>query len=148
MKKIQSSDSFMYRFRNRITRLFTKKQKNQKLIEVFDVIIKSKCRLSLFHLNSGQEYICNPEVSDYLKRMDLKFITSQNAEDSVYVMDIDKSLYDPRNAEFVQVHCFRFEIDRSTKGAKQGNQGVKITDIDYYLEGNRHAKANSEELYK
>ena len=45
----------------------------------------------------------------------------------------------------MQTHCLRFEIDRS-KGRKK--VGIKITDIDFYLEGNRHAKALSEEFYK
>ena len=57
----------------------------------------------------------------------------------MYVLDLDKSLYDVRDPEYTQVHCIRFENEKSA---------FKITDIDFYLEGNRHARANSEELFK
>jgi len=40
----------------------------------------------------------------------------------------------------------RFEIDRS-KGVNK-TLGVKITDIDFYLGGNRHAKATRDDIYK
>jgi len=55
------------------------------------------------------------------------------------VLDVDKSLYDVREPEFTQVHCIRFEYERST--------GFKISDIDFYLDGNRHARAHSEEFF-
>jgi hypothetical protein len=55
-------------------------------------------------------------------------------------LDVDKSIYDPREAGFTQVHLLRFEREKSSGG-------FKITDIDYYLEGNRHARAHSEELF-
>ena len=57
----------------------------------------------------------------------------------MYVLDLDKSLYDVRDPEYTQVHCIRFENEKSA---------FKITDIDFFLEGNRHARANSEELFK
>ena len=67
----------------------------------------------------------------------------QKGEDSnqVYVLDVDKSLYDISHPDYLQTHCLRFEIDRS-KGNKKV-MGIKITDIDYHLEGNRHARAIS-----
>ena len=63
----------------------------------------------------------------------------------MYVLEVDKSLYDVSDPNYTQIHLVRFEIDRTkSKGAK----GVKITDIDFYLEGNRHAVAGAGEFYK
>jgi len=82
--------------------------------------------------------------------MEEKFITNQTSEDvsdSVYVLNgpqnLNQSMYDVSHPDYVQVHCLRFEIDRS-KGVKEGGRvsGVKITDVDFWLEGNRHARAN------
>lgn len=42
------------------------------------------------------------------------------------------------------MHCIRFEIDRSKTG--KSSHKIKITDIDYYLEGNRHATAQASEF--
>jgi hypothetical protein len=62
----------------------------------------------------------------------------------VYVLDADKSIYDVMDPGYRQVHCLRFEIERGGSGSSS----FKITDIDYYLEGNRHAKVDSEELFR
>ena len=43
------------------------------MIEVFDVVVKSKQRLQLFNLDKGVEYISSPELSDYMTKMDHKF---------------------------------------------------------------------------
>jgi hypothetical protein len=64
-----------------------------------------------------------------------------SSSSSVYVTEPDTSLYDVMHPEYRQIHCLRVEIERT-----KGHQAVKITDIDYYLEGNRHAKAKSEDL--
>lgn len=60
-------------------------------------------------------------------------------------------MYDPRDSEFVQEHFLRFEIDRtrmvwetdSDSGEKRLVRNkdlnvMKLTDIDCYLDGNRH----------
>ncbi len=54
------------------------------------------------------------------------------------MLDVDKSIYDITDPNYTQVHCIRFEYEK-------GSTGYKITDIDFYLEGNRHAKANASE---
>lgn len=59
---------------------------------------------------------------------------------SVYILEADKSIYDVRDPLYSQIHCLRFEIERGST--------FRITDIDYCLEGNRHARAHSEELFK
>lgn len=82
----------------------------------------------------------------YMEKMQKNFDTSsslskdedEKENQSVYVLDADKSVYDVRESEFAQVHCIRFEYERT--------MGFKITDIDFYLEGNRHSRAHSEEL--
>jgi len=33
----------------------------------------------------------------------------QNDNDSVYVLEVDKSLYEMDHPEYTQVHCIRFE---------------------------------------
>ena len=52
-----------------------------------------------------------------MKRMDEKFNSSnalaQNPE-SVYQMEVDKRIYDITDPEYVQMHCLRFEIERSS----------------------------------
>lgn len=59
-------------------------------------------------------------------------------------MEVDKSLFDVTDPAYRQTHCIRFEIER---GPGVSSPGFKITDIDFYLEGNRHAKADSQELF-
>ena len=44
-----------------------------KEIEVFDVIIKTKNYLEVFHLKSGTNLLSNPSLSDYMPRMHSKF---------------------------------------------------------------------------
>lgn len=56
---------------------------------------------------------------------------------------MDKSKFDPSYETYEQIHLFRFEIDRS---ANKKQFHMKITDIDYWLEGNRHAVAHSKEF--
>lgn len=68
--------------------------------------------------------------------------------DSVYQLEVDKKVYDVTDPEFVQIHCLRFEIERSSGNANEARtHGVKITDIDYYLGGNRHSTAKAEQVY-
>lgn len=110
-----------------------------KEIEVFDVLIKTKNYLEVFHLKSGSNLLTNPSLSNYMPRMHSKFHSAPTDEDSVYILDVDKSLYDVSEPGFTQVHCLRFEYERS-----QGS--FKITDIDFFLEGNRHARGISEEI--
>lgn len=43
------------------------------------------------------------------------------------------------------MHLLRFEIDRS-KGTDKKIYSMKITDVDYWLQGNRHALAHSKEF--
>lgn len=84
-----------------------------------------------------------------MKRMDEKFNTMTLSPDSVYQMEVDKTIYDISDPEYVQIHCLRFEFDRGQAGKNQSKQhGVKITDIDYYLDGNRHTRAQSEQFIK
>jgi hypothetical protein len=103
----------------------------------------------MFDLKRGGDYLLTQ--TDYLNRMLTMFNpdhASTHALDdeskegsnnrSVYVLDIDKALYDVNDPRYTQVHCLRFEYERST--------GFKITDVDFYLEGSRHARAHSEEL--
>lgn len=63
---------------------------------------------------------------------------------------VHPSRYDVTDPQFRQSHCLRFEIDRSkqarvlgdlTKWEKNPLYGVfKITDIDFYLDGNKHTE--------
>jgi hypothetical protein len=109
-------------------------------VEVYDVLIKARHkRLQMFHLRSGQDLLTVPDQSDYLERMEKLFKQGSGEEESVYVLEVDKSLYDVREEGFTQVHCLRFEIERGST--------FKLTDIDYFLEGSRHARAHSEELF-
>jgi hypothetical protein len=75
---------------------------------------------------------------EILFNVDGKGKKAEEEADSVYVLDVDKSIYDPREPGYTQVHLLRFENERGA---------FKITDIDFYLEGNRHARAHSEELF-
>lgn len=106
------------------------------------MLIKSNVRLQAFALGEGQDYLVK---NGYLAKME-DALAKQNGsgsnanEESVYVLDVDRSIYDVREEGYSQVHCLRFEYERS--------MGYRITDIDYYLEGNRHARAHSEELFK
>ena len=84
--------------------------------------------------------------------MQLKFDASHpnnkeiaDMQDSVYVMELDKTKFDPAFPNYEQIHLLRFEIDKS-KGADKKTHMMKITDIDYWLEGNRHAVAHSREF--
>ena len=61
------------------------------------------------------------------------------------MLDVDKSKYDPSFPNYEQIHLLRFEIDKS-RGAEKKSHSMKITDIDYWLEGNRHAVAHSKEF--
>ena len=58
---------------NRIGRKFSNGN-DLHLIEVFDVIIKSKYRLQLFDLNEGIEILLNPKKSNYLACMEEKYV--------------------------------------------------------------------------
>ena len=51
-------------FKNRL-----KTNKDEKVIEVFDVIIRSKLRLQLFDLESGKDVLLDESKNDYMKRM-------------------------------------------------------------------------------
>ena len=51
-------------FKNRL-----KSSKDEKVIEVFDVLIRSKLRLQLFDLESGQDLLLDTTKNDYLSRM-------------------------------------------------------------------------------
>ena len=79
-----------------------------KVIEVFDVLIKTQHRLQLFHLKTGRDYLTLPEVG-YLDKMDGLFKRQQEDDGGVYVLDVDKSVYDVREPAYTQVHCLRFE---------------------------------------
>lgn len=81
-----------------------------------------------------------PEQSDYVARTQRMFTSQNEDEGSVYVLEADKAIYDVHDPQYSQIHCIRFEIERGSS--------FKITDIDYCLEGNRHVKAHSEELFK
>jgi len=98
------------------------------IIEVFDVIIKSKHRLSMIYAPTKQNYL--EYKTDYKERILKEFTEKEEAKESVYNVDVDKSAYDLNDPEFTQMHLFRFE--------KQ-NGRYWITDIDLYLEGNRHS---------
>ncbi|CDW77538.1 UNKNOWN [Stylonychia lemnae] len=136
-------------FQRLVAKIFSttnsKKNEQQKLIEVFDVLIRSKQRLQLFHLQSGKDYM---EIMGYLSKIQ-NYINDRSViqqDESVYQFQIDPLQYDINNPEFIQTHCLRFEIDRS-RGVNK-TLGVKITDIDFYLGGNRHATAKTSEIYK
>ena len=62
---------------------------------------------------------------------------------------VSKSKYDARDKEFRQMHCLRFEIDKSKKARIVGSDQfednkdfgiLKITDVDFHLDGNKHAR--------
>ena len=139
-----------------------------KLIEIFYVLIKTKNRLIIRDVKTKQdihsqlEYINLAESvlnqANYLHRMQKQDNPheeddEEDAEDRpVYdLSSVQQRMYDTRHEEFFQQHMFRFEIDRTRKirikdedtGAERvirnPNQNViKITDIDCYLDGNRH----------
>ena len=74
--------------------------------------------------------------------MKQRFESSNPALDdqSVYRLEVDHSIYDVNLPTFVQTHCLRFEIDRSKV---KDSLSVKITDVDFSLNGNRHLKADT-----
>ena len=57
-------NAIKFYFKNRL-----KGSKNEKTIEVFDVLIRSKLRLQLFDLESGQDLLLDTAKNDYLARM-------------------------------------------------------------------------------
>lgn len=67
--------------------------------------------------------------------------------------ELDRRQYDAQDQAFRQVHFLRFEIDR-TKMVKDEESGelvpnrllnvMKLTDIDCYLDSNRHARLHKE----
>lgn len=46
-------------------------------------------------------------------KFDPKNEQASGVEESVYVMEVDRSKYDPRVESYRQIHCLRFEIDRT-----------------------------------
>ena len=62
---------------------------------------------------------------------------------------IHPSKYDPSDPGFRQLHCLRFEIDKSKIARSKDDPQLweknpayglyKITDIDFYLEVNKHS---------
>ena len=83
----------------------------------------------------------NPKLSGYLNRMEQKYKDLESSQNTVYQLEqMEKSKYDLTHPDYRQKHCLRVEIDR--KGI------IKITDIDFFLEGNRHAKAQAENISK
>lgn len=140
---------------------------SKQLVEVFDVLIRSKQRLQLFDLSTDQDLLLNPNKSNYIKAMQYRFeaagrYQSEQAEsDSVYILDAEpeaddeeeRRLWDIRlndGADFEQLHLIRFEIDRSNKapssqeGQKSSDKLLKITDVDLWMQGNRHCVVKSE----
>ncbi len=96
------------------------------------MLIRTQERLQMFHLQSGTDVLNNPELSTYLHSMHFKFGNGAVDPDSVYLMNIDKAIYDINDPAYLQTHCLRFELDRSTtKGSRAG--GLKITDVDFWL---------------
>jgi len=48
-----------------------------------------------------------------LFNLDGKQKKTDEESDSVYVLDVDKSVFDPREPSFTQMHLLRFEYERS-----------------------------------
>ena len=102
----------------------------------------------MFDLNSGTDVLLRAN-SDYIRRFQEEERASKKEEttDSVYELEgtIDPSLWDvSRQEEYWQTHLIRFEIDRTRYSAKSGNRRsntIKITDIDLWMNGNRHCVA-------
>lgn len=63
----------------------------------------------------------------------------ESKENNVYMSGFDPISWDVTNPEFVQTHLLRFEIDRTSSKSKE-HKVFKITDIDLFMEGNRHCK--------
>ena len=140
---------------------------SQQLIEVFDVLLRSKQRLQLFDLSTQQDLLLNAKKSNYMQAMQVRFEGGPEANggpgednDSVYLLDTepeqaeslrhawDLSLNDGR--DFEQVHLIRFEIDKTRYGGakaddkKSSDKLMKITDIDLWMGGNRHCVVKKE----
>lgn len=82
-----------------------------------------------------------------MQQMHLKFGNGTQDSDSVYLMKIDKAVYDISDPSYMQTHCLRFELDRTpAKGRAAG--GLKVTDVDFWLQGNRHAVADAHAFLK
>jgi len=45
--------------------------------------------------------------------LDGKQKKTDEESDSVYVLDVDNSIFDPREPGFIQMHLLRFEYERS-----------------------------------
>ena len=72
-KEVAHNSGWVIKFANFLRRMFGLKSRtqtnNKQYLEVLDVIIRSKCRLQMFHLNSGRDYLMNPQFSDYQQKM-------------------------------------------------------------------------------
>lgn len=136
---------------------------SQQLIEVFDVLLRSKQRLQLFDLATQQDLLLNEQKCSYLKAMEIRFEDGTEAQDdepnqqemdSVYLLDEDpgqstsqRKAWDLRlddGNDFEQLHLIRFEVDKTRRRAlhdgekRSSDKLMKITDIDLWMAGNRH----------
>lgn len=118
------------------------KSSNQHLLEVFDVIIRSPCRLSIVDNGTNRDIL---HSENYLNLVRSRLGERQSENDSdqgiVYNTAVDPARYDVRSPAYRQTHCLRFEIDRSKHPeAEARSNRLRLTDVDFCLDGNRHAK--------
>lgn len=112
-------------------------------------------------IHCNQDYLDQAEsvlnTANYAHRHNVKEENENNDGDNdeegpVYdLASVQQRMYDARDPEFLQQHFLRFEIDRTrmvweedeTSGERKliRNKNLhvmKLTDIDCYLDGNRH----------
>ncbi len=111
------------------------------LIEVFDVLIKSQRRLQILG-SDGIDILTKDDYKHSLLERDLVNRKAQQDPEQVYDLSegLQPNQYDVEHPDYVQYHCLRFEIQRKSTAQQQPKLNVlKLTDVDFYLEGNRHA---------
>lgn len=70
--------------------------------------------MQLFDLEQGNDVLLLPSQTSYLADMESKMGELAEAKsDDVYLLDdLDKSLWDITDENFMQIHLLRFEIER------------------------------------
>ena len=122
-------------------RLARNKEEKGDLIEVMDVLVSSNRFLRILDPN-GQDLLASPSYFEKLKTQELIQRQQDIDPDEVYDLsgDLKPHEYDTRDPSFKQMHLLRFETQRSLSDPDSDQQlnVMKLTDIDFYLSGNRH----------
>lgn len=125
-----------------------------QVIEVFDVLIESKNRISCIDPETNKDILLSQSYKDKMKQRFHRVSVDSNTEPTEVRSSMREYVpackYDLEDPEFRQMHCLRFEIDKSKMARSLSDpktweknplyKQLKITDVDFFLNGNKHAQ--------